>query len=101
MTLHQHTSTQAEQNRRYAQAAAHLKALAHPLRLRIVELLEAMEVSVGALEDQLELPQAIISQQLAVLRRAGLVQVRRQGTAQLYRLTSQQTTKLVKLAELC
>jgi ArsR family transcriptional regulator len=101
MTLRQYTPTSAEQNHHRIKVAAQLKALVHPTRLQIVALLEDMEVSVGGLEDQLELPQAIISQQLAILRRAGLVQVRRQGIAQLYRLASEQTAILVKLAHVC
>jgi DNA-binding transcriptional ArsR family regulator len=62
------------------------QALAHPVRLRIIELLEDNEVSVTGLQDQLELPQAHISHQLAILRRAGLVTSRRLHTAVIYRL---------------
>ncbi|NLE77034.1 MAG: winged helix-turn-helix transcriptional regulator [Chloroflexi bacterium] len=55
------------------------KALAHPVRLQILELVAREECCVCHLADSLQKPQPYISQQLAVLRKAGLVGDRRDG----------------------
>ena len=66
-----------------------LKALAHPVRLRILEALSTdVQACVCHLESLLQLRQAYISQQLATLREAGLVQDRREGLNVYYSLTS-------------
>jgi len=54
-----------------------LKALADGTRLRIFALLAKAELCVCEIEDVLELPQSLVSNHLAVLRRAGLVETRR------------------------
>ncbi len=64
------------------------KALAHPVRLRIVEALDrAGEACVCHLESVLDLRQAYLSQQLSVLRRAGIVQDQREGMNVFYSLS--------------
>lgn len=63
-----------------------LKALADETRLRIVALLSHGELCVCHLESALELSQPTVSRQMAVLRAAGLVESRRQGTWVFYRL---------------
>ena len=55
------------------------KALADKTRLRILALLGSNEVCVCHLHDSLALPQPTVSRHLAYLRRAGLVDVRRDG----------------------
>src|SRR5690349_9446733 len=55
------------------------KALADKTRLRILALLGNNEVCVCHIHDTLELPQPTISRHLAYLRRAGLVDTRRDG----------------------
>lgn len=62
-----------------AQAAEMIRALGHPVRLRIVEALERGERCVSELQDTLDVPQAIVSQQLARMRAAGIVSCRRDG----------------------
>jgi ArsR family transcriptional regulator len=54
-----------------------LKALADETRLRIFALLTRQELCVCEVEDILNLPQSLVSNHLAVLRRAGLVKARR------------------------
>lgn len=64
----------------YEQTAVMLKALAHPVRLQILDLLgQEGEACVCHLETRLDQRQAYISQQLAKLREAGLVKDRREG----------------------
>ena len=56
-----------------------LKALADKTRLRILGLLAAGEVCVCHLHKSLKLPQPTVSRHLAYLRRAGLVETRKDG----------------------
>lgn len=62
------------------------KALADKTRLRILALLGNNEVCVCHLHDSLALPQPTVSRHLAYLRRAGLVDVRRDGVWMHYRV---------------
>jgi len=62
------------------------KCLADQTRLRILGLLRAGEICVCHIHDSLGLPQTKVSRHLAYLRRAGLVQTRRQGLWIYYRL---------------
>jgi DNA-binding transcriptional ArsR family regulator len=60
--------------------AGTLKILAHPHRLKIVEILQLTgEAPVHAIVGRLNLPQATISQHLNQMRRVGLVKARREG----------------------
>ncbi len=65
-------------------AVIRLKALADPVRLRILALLEDEELSVGELTEILGMTQSRVSGHLGVLREAGLVRDRRQGTSAYY-----------------
>ena len=67
-------------------AAGIFRALAHPARVRILELLSEQELCVCELAAALNRRQAYVSQQLSVLRRAGLVVDRRHGLQVFYRL---------------
>jgi ArsR family transcriptional regulator len=67
---------------------AALKALADPTRLRILGLVEGGEVCVCHLHEALGVPQPTASRHLAYLRRAGLVEGRREGLWVYYRLAT-------------
>jgi ArsR family transcriptional regulator len=64
-----------------------LRLLADEGRLRMLRLLDKEELSVAELQDILGMGQSRISMQLAQLRQAGLVEVRRAGQKSLHRLT--------------
>ena len=64
------------------------KTFADAKRLMIIHELREQEMSVGQLVAKLELPQANVSQHLAILRERGVVSTRHQGTTVFYRLTS-------------
>src|SRR5918994_1631481 len=64
------------------------KALADTTRLRILALLGSNEVCVCHIHDSLGLPQPTVSRHLAYLRRAGLVDARRDGVWMHYQLSS-------------
>lgn len=61
-----------------------LRTLAHPLRLRIVDLLMRKRHSVGDLAETLGEPQAVVSQHLAQLRARGVLDVHREGRSAFY-----------------
>ena len=61
-------------------AAEVLKALAHPIRLGVVELLGEGEKTVTELYSALECSQPLMSHQLTVLRNRGLIEIRREGS---------------------
>ena len=83
----------------YDNSARLFKALMHPTRLEILELLRDGEACVCHLEAALGLRQAYISQQLSVLREAGLVQDRRVGWNSYYRVTQPQVFALLDVAQ--
>src|SRR6516225_7424644 len=62
-----------------------LKALAEPRRRRILMLVRDGELSAGEIASHFEISRPAVSQHLTVLREAGLVNERRNGTKRLYR----------------
>ncbi len=90
-----------EEHPRAVLLAEILKALAHPARLRIVAALCEGEQSVIGLAERLDLPQAIVSQQLRILRMSGLVAAARVKGFALYGLTQPRLRKLVACLEGC
>ena len=71
----------------FTQLALITKALSHPVRLQIAEILSEHEACVCHLEHALGQRQAYVSQQLSVLKNAGILLERRQGTFIYYRLS--------------
>ena len=82
----------------YKRTANIFKALMHPVRLSILEILRQGEQCVCHLEAVLGYRQAYISQHLKVLREAGLVEDRRDGSRIFYRLTTTEVFDLVDSA---
>jgi ArsR family transcriptional regulator len=80
----------------YKDGARVLRALAHPVRLMIAEVLGQEESCVCHLEARLGLRQAYVSQQLAVLKAAGLVSERRVGTFIYHRLISREVLAVLE-----
>ena len=72
-----------------------LKALAHPVRLRIMKALTGTERNVGEIDDAAEIGQPTLSQQLAVLRNAGLVTTRKDAKLVYYRIDDGRLAKVV------
>jgi ArsR family transcriptional regulator len=82
-----------------AEAKADLfKALAHPARIRVLELLAAGECTIGELADGTGLELSHLSQQVGVLRRAGVVSSRRSGNNVICCLSDPQTAELLAVA---
>jgi len=72
-----------------------LKAVAHPVRLQIVELLEHKEMCVGDIMNALGGKQAITSQQLNMMKDKGVLGCRREGTKVFYRIENKNVIKLL------
>ena len=64
--------------------AEFFKALAHPVRISILEIVRSSEKSVQELQTALGLDQSTVSQQLAVLRAKTIVRARKEGTTVRY-----------------
>jgi DNA-binding transcriptional ArsR family regulator len=78
-----------------------LKALGHHARLRIIASLCDADLSVIALSERLDVPQAIVSQQLRILRMRGLVSVRRDKGFARYSLARPRLRDLISCLEHC
>jgi rhodanese-related sulfurtransferase/DNA-binding MarR family transcriptional regulator len=78
----------------FSEFARVAKALGSPHRLELLYLLAQGERSVEALAQEMELPVANVSQHLQSLRRARLVEVRREGVRALYRLADESVYRL-------
>ena len=76
--------------------AAALKALAVPSRLRIIELLQSHPYCVSALTMRLDISQPAVSQHLAVLKRAGLVDSEKNGAMVHYRVNPKRFEQVMK-----
>ena len=81
----------------YGELADKLKGLAHPVRLQILDMLRGGEVCVCHIERALDRRQAYISQQLMVLRDAGLVETRKDGLQIFYHLADPQLRRWLDL----
>jgi len=82
-----------------AQLKAELfKALGHPVRVQVLEQLVDSERSVGSLADALGTELSNLSQQLGVLRRAGVVITRRDGNTIYYSLRDPGMVELLAVA---
>ena len=66
-----------------------LKAIAHPIRFRVLQALRDGELNVGEIEQATEIGQPALSQQLSVLRKAGLVETRKEAKLVYYRLAAE------------
>lgn len=83
----------------YETKAQFFKTLAHPARIRVLELLADGPQSVSELRPEVGIEASHLSQQLAVLRRAGVVESERQGSSVIYSVTDPQVFELLSVAK--
>ncbi|MBI3969198.1 MAG: winged helix-turn-helix transcriptional regulator [Chloroflexi bacterium] len=74
------------------------KALAHPARIRMLQILRSGERTVSELQAQLEIEASSVSQQLAVLRAKHIVDSRKDGTSVYYRVHDPKVFELLDVA---
>ena len=78
--------------------AQFFRALAHPVRIRILEILVRGDRTVQDLQDALGLIQPVVSQHLAVLRNRGIVATKKQGVTVRYALRDPAVGELLDVA---
>ena len=72
-----------------------MKAVAHPVRLQIIELLETREMCVGDIVEAVGGKQAVTSQQLNMMRDKGVLSSRREGAKVYYSIENKNVIKLL------
>jgi DNA-binding transcriptional ArsR family regulator len=82
----------------YQLKAEFFKTLGHPARIRVLELLSEREHAVSEMLPEVGIEPTNLSQQLAVLRRVGLVTTRKKGSNVYYSLTSPRVAELLAVA---
>jgi len=78
-------------------AARALKAISHPLRLKILCFVGAQEICVQDIVDAVGTSQSNISQHLAILRDKGVLQTRKDANRVYYRVADARTLQLIVL----
>jgi DNA-binding transcriptional ArsR family regulator len=78
--------------------AQFFRALAHPVRIKILEILVRGDRTVQQLQDALGLMQPVVSQQLAVLRNHGIVATEKHGVTVRYALRDPAVGELLDVA---
>ncbi len=81
----------------YEKESQILKGLAHPMRLRIVEMLLDDECCVTDVTNLLGLPQSTVSQHIGVLKNCGILYPVKYGTKTCYKVTNQKVAGLVSV----
>lgn len=82
----------------YQMKADFFKTLGHPIRIRVLELLCQREHAVSEMLTEIGVEPANLSQQLSILRRAGLVTGRREGLSVTYEVTTPEVAELLAAA---
>ncbi|MBS1879976.1 MAG: helix-turn-helix transcriptional regulator [Actinobacteria bacterium] len=78
--------------------AEFFRTLGHPARVRVLELLRDGEMTVGQLQAELGLDSSGASQHLAAMRRAGILEARKEGTSVHYSVRDPRVFQLLESA---
>jgi ArsR family transcriptional regulator len=77
-----------------------LKALGHPVRLRIVcGLLREDECNVNKMVEELNIPQSTVSQHLGILKSRGIIEPRKEGVKTCYRVVDKRVREIIDILE--
>lgn len=82
----------------YQAKAEFFRMLGHPVRIRVLELLQDGPLPVRELLSQIDVERSNLSQQLAVLRRSGIVTASREGDTVVYALAGGDVAELMRSA---
>ncbi|MBN2542380.1 winged helix-turn-helix transcriptional regulator [bacterium] len=85
---------------KYKNESEMLKALAHPVRLRIIEILTGLsesKCSVNSIKKELGLPQSTVSQHLQVLRNKGIIDREKKCVKVCYRVSDERVLKILEI----
>ncbi|MFO1380804.1 MAG: metalloregulator ArsR/SmtB family transcription factor [Chitinivorax sp.] len=86
-----------DQDEQIEQASRAMKAMSHPLRLKILCVLGDKEVSVQDIVEQVGTSQSNISQHLAIMRDKGVLRTRKDANRVYYRVGDTRTLELVNM----
>ena len=82
-------------------AADILKTVAHPTRLRIAELLQDREMTVGEIQGSLGTSQSLTSHQLALMKDRGILKSRKAGKSVYYAVDSPEVIQVLHCLKKC
>ena len=88
-----------ERSKDIDRASRSLKAMSHPLRLRILCVLSESEISVQDIVEKVGTSQSNISQHLAILRERGILSSRKDANRVYYRIGDNRTLQLIKMMQ--
>lgn len=97
--IRQRAATKVENERILEFKAQFFKALANPLRIRILNELRDQELTVSEIRDRLNIELPNVSQQLSVLKMKNLVAARKQGNNIYYSCNDQAVFQLLDVAK--
>lgn len=80
----------------YERRSQILKAIAHPARMEIIVRLKEDGCNVSEIQNNLGLPQSTISQHLRVLKNAGILSSRREGTKVCYTVEMKEVMSIIR-----
>ena len=81
------------------QAGECLRVLAHPHRLRMIQMLLSGDFTVGELAEACELPTAMASEHLRLMQRCGFLSSEKEGRKVFYRVTEPHLKSILKCVE--
>jgi ArsR family transcriptional regulator len=82
-------------------AADILKTVAHPMRLRIAEILQTREMTVGEIQEFLGASQSLTSQQLSLMKAKGILKSRKVGKSVYYGVDSLEVIQVLHCLKKC
>jgi DNA-binding transcriptional ArsR family regulator len=82
-------------------AASKLRAIAHPMRIAIIDLLHDKQLSVTEIYEKLAIEQASASHHLNILKSKGVLASRRNGKKIFYSLKNQTLTEIIECINRC
>lgn len=71
------------------------KALAHPLRLKLVDMLQKDDCCVTDIANSIKMPQSTVSQNLGILKKAGVIQPYKFGVKTCFKIKNGKITKML------
>jgi ArsR family transcriptional regulator len=82
-------------------AAEILKAVAHPIRLQVVDLLEQKDMTVGEIQNALGISQSLTSQQLSLMKSRGILRSHRVGKLMYYSIEMPEVLHILECLRKC
>jgi DNA-binding transcriptional ArsR family regulator len=82
-------------------AASKLRAIAHPMRIAIIDLLNEKQLSVTEIYEKLDIEQASASHHLNILKSKGVLASRRNGKKIYYSLKNQTLSEIIECINRC